>query len=45
VTRRVWNGFRHESFNEPEWEQVLAEVDQWLGDQLPGAAGGEAADA
>jgi alpha-beta hydrolase superfamily lysophospholipase len=45
VTRRVWNGFRHESFNEPEWEQVLAEVDQWLGDQLPGAAEGEAADA
>ncbi len=34
VVRRVWPGLRHECFNEPEQEQVLAEVVAWLDAQL-----------
>jgi alpha-beta hydrolase superfamily lysophospholipase len=28
--RRVWNGLRHECFNEPEQAEVLAELTAWL---------------
>ncbi|MFO1341458.1 MAG: alpha/beta hydrolase, partial [Burkholderiaceae bacterium] len=30
VTPREWPGFAHEIFNEPEKEEVLAELDAWL---------------
>ena len=30
VTRRLWAGLRHETHNEPNWEEVLDEVLQWL---------------
>jgi alpha-beta hydrolase superfamily lysophospholipase len=30
VTRRVYPGLRHESFNEPEGPQVVADVVEWL---------------
>ncbi|MEM7339234.1 MAG: lysophospholipase [Actinomycetota bacterium] len=34
VTYRLWPGLRHESFNEPEQNEVLAEMIAWIGDQL-----------
>ncbi len=34
VVRRVWPGLRHECFNEPEQDQVLAEVVSWLDTHL-----------
>jgi len=34
VTRRVWPDLRHECFNEPEREDVIAEVVAWLDGQL-----------
>jgi hypothetical protein len=30
VERRVFTGLRHESFNEPEGPEVLAEVISWI---------------
>lgn len=40
VTRRVWPHLRHECFNEPESDEVIAEVVEWLDGQLS-AAGSE----
>jgi acylglycerol lipase len=34
VTYRLWPGLRHECLNEPEQGEVLAEIDDWLSDQL-----------
>ena len=34
VERRVWEGLRHECFNEPEQEQVMNEMVDWLVAQL-----------
>ena len=34
VTRRVWKGLRHECFNEPEQNEVMAEMTDWLDKQL-----------
>ncbi len=34
VERRIWPGLRHECMNEPEQEQVLAELSAWIEDQL-----------
>ena len=34
VTRRVWPNLRHESMNEPERADVIAEVLGWIEDQL-----------
>lgn len=34
VTRRVWEGLRHECLNEPEGDQVLHEMIAWLEVQL-----------
>lgn len=34
VTRRLWPALRHETHNEPEWEDVVGEVVSWLDDQL-----------
>lgn len=34
VTRRVWPGLRHESFNEPEGPEVLAELIAWIDARL-----------
>lgn len=30
VTYRSWPGLRHECLNEPEQDQVMAEIDEWL---------------
>jgi lysophospholipase len=30
VTIRNWDGLRHEILNEPEREQVIAEIADWL---------------
>lgn len=30
VTRKLWPGLRHEMHNEPNWEEVLDDVLQWL---------------
>lgn len=30
VKRRLWAGLRHETHNEPSWEDVLADVLEWL---------------
>jgi alpha-beta hydrolase superfamily lysophospholipase len=30
ATRRLWAGLRHECHNEPNWEEVLDDVLQWL---------------
>lgn len=30
VTRRLWVGLRHECHNEPNWEEVLDDLLQWL---------------
>ncbi|MEL6892811.1 MAG: lysophospholipase [Actinomycetota bacterium] len=34
VTRRLWDGLRHECLNEPEQDQVIAEIIAWLDAQL-----------
>ncbi len=34
VTRRVWADLRHECLNEPEQNDVIAEIVTWLDDQL-----------
>ncbi len=34
VTRKVWNGLRHECLNEPEQAEVLAAIGAWIDDQL-----------
>lgn len=34
VTRRVWDGLRHECMNEPERDEVLAAIVAWLDDRL-----------
>ena len=36
VTRKVWDGLRHECLNEPEQDEVLAAIGAWLDDQLAG---------
>ncbi len=36
VTRKVWDGLRHECMNEPEQDAVLAAVQTWIDQQLPG---------
>ena len=35
VTVREWPGFAHEIFNEPQKEEVLAELDAWLDRRFP----------
>jgi acylglycerol lipase len=37
VTRRVWEGLRHECLNEPERNEVIAEILAWLDGQLTAA--------
>jgi len=37
VTVREWPGLSHEIFNEPEKEEVLAELDAWLDQRYPSA--------
>lgn len=34
VTYRVWPGLRHECMNEPEQNEVMAGIDEWLTNQL-----------
>lgn len=34
VTRKVWDGLRHECMNEPEQGEVLAAIAEWLDGQL-----------
>jgi acylglycerol lipase len=34
VERRVWPGVRHESFNEPEQDDVMTEMIEWIDRQL-----------
>lgn len=34
VTYRSWPGLRHECMNEPEQDEVMGEIDEWLKDQL-----------
>ncbi len=34
VTRKVWDGLRHECLNEPEQDEVLAAIGVWLDQQL-----------
>ncbi|WP_051062336.1 alpha/beta hydrolase [Ilumatobacter nonamiensis] len=34
VTRRVWDGLRHECLNEPERDEVIAEIVAWLDAEL-----------
>ncbi|HEY7935958.1 MAG TPA: lysophospholipase [Candidatus Limnocylindrales bacterium] len=38
VERRVYDGLAHETFNEPEGPQVVADVAAWIGAHLPGSA-------
>lgn len=38
VTRRMWPGLRHECLNEPERDEVLAEIITWLDTQLGAAS-------
>lgn len=38
VTRRVWNGLRHECLNEPEKFEVMTEIVTWLDAQLTNIA-------
>jgi alpha-beta hydrolase superfamily lysophospholipase len=40
VTYRLWPGLRHECFNEPERDDVLAEVVDWLDTQVVAIVGG-----
>jgi alpha-beta hydrolase superfamily lysophospholipase len=37
VSLRVWPGLAHEIFNEPERDQVLGVLMQWLQEAQPGA--------
>ena len=37
VTRRVWDNLRHECLNEPERDEVIAEIVTWLDAQLANA--------
>jgi alpha-beta hydrolase superfamily lysophospholipase len=37
VASREWPGFSHEIFNEPEKDQVLAELNRWLDPRFPAA--------
>lgn len=39
-TIKVYDGLYHEVFNEPERDQVLADVAAWLGQHIPGAQAG-----
>jgi alpha-beta hydrolase superfamily lysophospholipase len=39
VTYRAWPGLLHECLNEPEQNDVMAEIDGWLTDQLAGQTG------
>lgn len=34
VTRRLWDGLRHECFNEPEQDEVMVEMAAWIDAQL-----------
>lgn len=34
VTRKLWDGLRHECLNEPEQDEVLAGISEWLEGQL-----------
>ncbi|MGA9278198.1 lysophospholipase [Ilumatobacter sp.] len=34
VTRRVWDGLRHECLNEPERDEVIAEIVAWIDGRL-----------
>ena len=34
VTRRLWPSLRHETHNEPEWEDVLGELVAWLDERV-----------
>lgn len=34
VTRKLWDGLRHECLNEPEQDDVIAAIVSWLDDQL-----------
>lgn len=34
LTYKVWEGFYHETHNEPEQEQVIQTIGDWLGQQL-----------
>lgn len=36
VTYRIWQGLRHECLNEPEQNEVMVEIEAWLGQQLAG---------
>ncbi len=36
VTRKVWDGLRHECMNEPEQADVLAAIVDWIDQELPG---------
>ena len=37
---RIWPGLYHEIFNEPERDQVIAEVVRWITERLPARAAG-----
>ncbi|MEM7273266.1 MAG: lysophospholipase [Actinomycetota bacterium] len=39
VTYRAWDGLLHECLNEPEQDEVMAEIDGWLTDRLAASAG------
>jgi acylglycerol lipase len=34
VTRKLWDGLRHECLNEPEQETVMAAIEHWITEQL-----------
>jgi alpha-beta hydrolase superfamily lysophospholipase len=34
VTRRVWDGLRHECMNEPEYPEVIGEIITWIDTQI-----------
>ena len=42
VTRRVWPTLRHECLNEPEQDEVIAEMVSWIDDRLAAAEAGAA---
>ena len=41
VTRRLWPGLRHECLNEPEQDEVMAEIEAWVRSRLDRARGSE----
>lgn len=41
VDRKVYPGLRHETLNEPEGPQVVADVVAWIDDHLPEVPGGD----